>query len=168
MTKQTEVHSKSSNMNVEELVKKLVRPFRRALKMIFDEKYKRKHYHWVDANVQTKTFEFFQNLVDAPEISTMIASNKGAFFYLIHLQFENKKSKDSTRGEMQPMDFDTTCYKELFGQKPNKRNLMTFFSQPEIQLLWEHVYIKHRFYKAWKNRLSAFSDKDQAKVKAYL
>lgn len=168
MTKQTTAHSKSSNMNVEELVKKLVRPFRRALKMIFDEKYKRKHYHWVDANVQAKTFEFFQNLVDVPQISTMIANNKGAFFYLIHLQFENKKSKDSTRGEMQPMDFDTTCYKELFGQKPNKRNLKTFFSQPEIQLLWEHFYIKHPFYKAWKNRLSAFSDSDQAKVRTYL
>ena len=44
-----EPSSKLKSMNVEELAKKLLRGFRKALKQAFDGKYKRLHYHWVDS-----------------------------------------------------------------------------------------------------------------------
>ena len=105
-------------MNVEEVLKKLIRSFRKSLKLAFDGKFKRLHFHWIDSKVQQKTFEFFQDLIDAPEIATMIASNKGAFFYLIHLKFDNKKVKNSIRTPFEDMNFDPAtkkCFEELFG-----------------------------------------------------
>ena len=144
-------------MNVEEVLKKLIRGFRKVLKTAFDGKYKRLHYHWVDSKVQQKTFEFFQELIDAPQIANMIATNRGAFFYLIHLKFDNKKVKNSVRSEFEEMKFapeTKTCFLELFGQKPNKLNLRHFFSLQEMRYVWTQYYINTPTYQQWKKDLS--------------
>ena len=55
----SEQEASEKKINVEEIIKKLIRPFRKTLKKTIDGKFNRKHYHWVDSNVQSKTFEFF-------------------------------------------------------------------------------------------------------------
>jgi len=68
--------------------------------------------------------------------------------------FDRKTKKGSVKHEMQSMEFDMTTYKEVFGKKPNKNNLKTFFGQPEIQFLWQEFYMKRPSYRAWKQRFS--------------
>lgn len=80
----------------------------------------------------------------------MIAQNKGAFFYLIHLKFDKKSKKNSVRSEFEDMDFDSTSFQELFGQKMNKRNLRQFFSMPAMQYVWNEYYRNHPTYKNLK------------------
>lgn len=90
--------------------------------------------------MRKETLKFFTNLSDQDVISAeLYGANEEAFFKLVHhlwTQEKNKKSKKTCENDDMKHMAITGVYKEIFGQRPNKKNLNQFFAHEVIQALW--------------------------------
>ena len=115
--------ARSGKLNVERCLKKVIRLFRKSLKRQFDDVYNKKHYYWNHLNLRKKTLAFFTEM-DTPVSADFYLKNEEAFFKLVHNTFDDQKS---TLEGMQACAV-SKLFKDVFGQHPNKKNLMSFFS----------------------------------------
>ena len=105
--------SKSTPINVERNLKKVVRLLRKSVKRQFDEMYKKKHYYWSDDKLRMRTLKFFTEL-SAYEIPLeFYMKNEQVFFKLIHNTIDELNLTDNTDG-MKHMPI-TELFKDVFG-----------------------------------------------------
>ena len=100
--------SKSTPINVERNLKKVVRSLRKSVKRQFDEVYGKKHYYWNGDKLRKFTLQFFTEK-SAYEIPLeFYLKNEDAFFKLIH----NTRSDISDGMTHMPI---TELFKDVFG-----------------------------------------------------
>ena len=94
----------------------------------------------------------------------LFKANEVVFFLLIH--------KDKRKYEMLE-DFGykhtqfTRTMRDVFNQKPNDRNLRSFFNNPAIRFLWRINEIND-FSESVRQELSAYSPEDRSKIYRHL
>ena len=158
------VLSKSNTLNVERNIKTLLRLLRKSVKRHFDNCHKKKHYYWNDKNLRLRTLKFFTEALDVP--SEFYAANEEAFFKIVHNTKEICESDEIGGSCMKHMAV-TDLFKEVFGQHPNKKNLIKFFTSPVVQFLWKQFFVETTEYKGWKVTFQSHAKSQQAKMLKY-
>ena len=101
---------------------------------------KRLYYHWVDSSKREKVRKFFFDLLEMDEEwqenIDFYERNEQTFYTLIHhTETEESLIEDVGIQVSDPEFFD--LQKAVFQNKPNKRNLKTFFRNEAIkELFW--------------------------------
>ena len=130
--------------------------------------YGSKRYYWKGENIRKRTLLFFTE--GAYEIPLeFYLKNEEAFFKLIHNtcdKSESNKYLDCIEG-MKHLPV-TELFKDVFGQHPNKKNLMKFFSDEVVRCLWEGAFQQSKEYKSWKTSFKLYSNSDRNKMFKYL
>jgi hypothetical protein len=89
--------------------------------------------------------------------------NEGVFFKLIHNTYDESKLAC-----MKAKPATTELFKDVFGQHPNKKNLMKFFAVDVVKFLWENGFKLCREFQAWKASFQSHSRAEQAKMFKYM
>jgi hypothetical protein len=109
--------------------------------------------------MRKKTREFFTELLGNQNVPIeFYIQNEEAFFKLIHNTYDD--SKRTIIGECMKHMPITDLFNEVFGQHPNRKNLVQFFSSEVVRQLWNGFFIKSREFKQWKVTFHQFSNKE--------
>ena len=94
--------------------------------------------------------------------------NEAVFFKLIHNTIDESKYQ-SELGEngIKPMPI-TDLFEDVFGQHPNKKNLIEFFSLEAIRYLWQGAFQKSGEFKKWKQEFMNYPPSERNKMFKYL
>jgi hypothetical protein len=136
------------------------------MKRQFDEVYNKKHYYWTSDNMRKRTLMFFTELSSYEIPLDFYLKNEEVFFKLIHNTYDESKRTDIHDG-MDHMPI-TELFKDTFGQHPNKKNLMQFFSNEVVRCLWKGAFQQSREFKAWNASFQHYSLADRNKMFKYL
>ena len=110
-----------------------MRCFRDFLKQQFMDAYGEKYYYWVPSTLRQKTKEFFcNNKWDYSFDDETYSSNEFVLIRLIH----NSKKGKVTSSLPGIEEKHKILLEEVFGSKPNTKNLREFFRIDIIQELW--------------------------------
>ena len=112
-------------------IKQILRAFRSFLKNQFQTKFGRKYYYWIPKTLRKNTEVFFQEIYPAIDPQDYI-EYENIFMLLIH----NTKAKEISKMVKVKSAKVTKLFKDTFGQKPNQKNLKSFFKLEIIQKLW--------------------------------
>lgn len=156
-----------TTLNVERNLKKIVRSLRKSLKRQFDEVYNKKHYYWDDVCLRKQTLKFFTELSTYQVPSEFYMKNEEVFFKLIHNTYDESKYP-STNGKGMVHVPVTDLFKDVFGQHPNKKNLVKFFSCEAVKFLWEGAFQQSKEFKEWKRQFLSYSASERNKMFKYL
>ena len=137
----TKVEKRRERQKVDVAVKKVVRAFRAFLKSQYKEMYGVRYYYWVPGSMKINTHEFFKKRY--PNISyEEYMENENALVVLIHNTKSRQEIKNITASRA---GATVNLFRDVFGSKPNRKNLEKFFAQPVIQRLW---FSDSGFYKS--------------------
>ena len=117
------------------VVKQIMRSFRAYLKGQFKYLYSKQQYYWVPKTLREKTRLFYQETYGG--ISTeQYLGDENALLLLIHSTKKKKFLKSCSTNQAAGVTGVMRLFKDVFGPKPNKRNLRKFFKLDVIQKLW--------------------------------
>jgi hypothetical protein len=122
---------------------------RKSLKRRFNEVYCKKHYYWNDVNLRKRTLKFFTELSEYEIPLEFYMKNEGVFFKLIHNTHDEAKLQTNRDDEMNVIPV-VGIFEDVFGQHPNKKNLIEFFSCEAVKILWQGAFQKSWEFKEWK------------------
>jgi len=114
--------------------------------------------------LQKQTRVFFTELSAYQVPLAFYLENEGVFFKLIHNTYDESKLGDS----MLSARATTDLFKDVFGQHPNKKNLMKFFAVDVVKYLWENGFKDCKEFQTWKASFQSHSKQEQAKMFKYM
>jgi len=94
--------------------------------------------------------------------------NEEVFFKLIHNTYDESKHTPSTDGKGMVHMPITDLFKDVFGQHPNKKNLVKFFSCQAVKFLWEGAFQQSKEFKDWKREFLSYPAAERNKMFKYL
>ena len=80
----------------------------------------------------------------------------------------DESRQQSDFGDSMPLMPITSLFKDIFGQHPNKKNLIKFFMTEAVQYLWQGAFQDSKEFKDWKNNFRTFSLTERNKMFKYL
>ena len=118
----------------DQIMKRILRAFRRHLKEQYREMYDRRYYYWIPTTVRRSTYEFYREAY--PDISyNDYHANENTLLRLIHSAKKQEEKLETIVKSSNKEDFSKNL-RATFGQKPNKANLTRFFADPIVKKLW--------------------------------